>query len=121
MHNTPTKWEFQLNKNHLHSYMHNQISPTNCILACISCIIPCMVFPPKVEHHTRIKHKISGSKVIHVYLGHFSFPNKVISLHVLVELFLSKSLFNFMINNDIPSILFAIIAPQAEVTLKSLL
>ena len=119
MHNTPTKWEFQQNKNHSHSYMRSQISPT---IAYIPCIILYVEFPPKVEHHTKIKYKITGSKVIRICLGHFSFPNKVISLHVLVELFLSKSLFNFMIKNDISSIfLYNHCSPSRGYPKKSLM
>ena len=108
-----------------YAFLHSHLEyPQQLHTAYISCILPCMVFPPKVEHRTKIKHnKISGSMAIHMYPGHSSFKfYKVIILHVLVELFLSKSFFNFMINNDIPNIfLYSHCSPSRGYPKKSLM
>lgn len=56
-----------------------------------SCILPCMAFPPKVEHRIKIEHKYKDLRLFVSILDIPHFPNKVTSLRTLMELFPGQS------------------------------
>ena len=80
-----------------------------------------MALPPKVEYNTNIKHKISRSRVVHMYPGLSSFNSiKLLPCMCSWNYFPASHSSTLWLIMIFPNI-FAIIAPQAEVTLKSLL